>query len=145
MVAVVPELSGDEDLGARDSGFLDGRTDGGLGAVDPSCVNVSVACFQGFGDGVFSIVFLQVSIMLSNGARESRDNVSGLPIGMNTSNGLGKYGLGGSILPGSETHSGYSLLVWGHWGGKSGGVVRISAPVFNFCLVWRVAIELALQ
>ena len=53
MVAIVPQLSRDEDLRARDTRFFDGSTDGGLGAVDTSCVNVSIACFQGFGDGVF--------------------------------------------------------------------------------------------
>ena len=29
------------------------------------------------------VVFLQVSILLSRGVRQSRDNVSGLPIGLN--------------------------------------------------------------
>ena len=38
------------------------------------------------------VVFLQVSIALSGGARESRDNVSGLPNGLEQKyNRLGKY------------------------------------------------------
>ena len=53
MVRVVPQLSRDEDLGARDATFPNGCADSGLRAVDASGVDVAVACFQGFGDGVF--------------------------------------------------------------------------------------------
>ena len=53
MVRVVPELGGDEDLGAGDAALFDGCADCGLGAVDARGVDVSVACFQGFRDGVF--------------------------------------------------------------------------------------------
>ena len=45
MVRVVPELGGDEDLGAGDAALFDGCADGGLGAVDARGVDVSVACF----------------------------------------------------------------------------------------------------
>ena len=53
VVRVVPQLSRDKDFGARDAALLYGCTDRGLSAVDASCINVSVACFQGFCDGVF--------------------------------------------------------------------------------------------
>lgn len=53
MVGVVPQLRRDEDFGAGDAAFLYGSTDGGFSTVNTSSVNVSVARFQGFGDGVF--------------------------------------------------------------------------------------------
>ena len=51
MVRIVPQFCRDEDVGAGDATLLDCCTDGGLGAVDASCVDVAIACFQRFGDG----------------------------------------------------------------------------------------------
>lgn len=51
VVAVVPELGHEEDLGAGNAGFLDGVADGGLGAVDAGGVDVAVAGFEGGEDG----------------------------------------------------------------------------------------------
>lgn len=53
VMRVVPELSRDKDLRARDATLFDGGTDSGLSPINASCVNVSIACFQGFCDGVF--------------------------------------------------------------------------------------------
>lgn len=64
VMRVVPQLSRDEDLRTRDTTLLDGGTDGRLGPVDASCVDVSVSCFQGFSDGVF----LSCSILPSSKA-----------------------------------------------------------------------------
>ena len=56
MVRVIPELGRDEDFGARNATLPDGSTDSGFSAVDASCVNVAVACFQGFRDGVLLLI-----------------------------------------------------------------------------------------
>ena len=53
---VVPQLGGDEDFGARNATLPDGSTDGGFGAIDASCVDVAVACFQGFRDSVLLLI-----------------------------------------------------------------------------------------
>ena len=56
MVRVVPQLGRDEDFGARNATLLDGCTDSGFGAIDASCVNVAVARFQGFRNGVLLLI-----------------------------------------------------------------------------------------
>ena len=56
MVRVVPQLGRDEDFGARNATLLDGSTDGGFGAIDASCVDVAVACFQGFCDSILLLI-----------------------------------------------------------------------------------------
>ena len=53
MVGVVPELGGDENVGAGNARLLDGGADGGLGAVDAGGVDVAVAGLEGFEDGGF--------------------------------------------------------------------------------------------
>ena len=52
MVRVIPQLGRDEDFGARNATLLDSGTNSGFGAIDASCVDMAVACLQGFRDSV---------------------------------------------------------------------------------------------
>lgn len=56
----IEDLGGKEDVGARDAGGLDGGAAGSLVAVDEGGIDVSVADFQGMGDGVIGLVYWAV-------------------------------------------------------------------------------------
>ena len=58
LVAVVPQLRGDEDLRARDAALLDSGGNGWLCAVDSRSVDVAVAGFDGFVDSVLLGIFV---------------------------------------------------------------------------------------
>lgn len=56
----IEDLGGKEDVGTRDAGGLDGGAAGSLVAVDEGGIDVSVADFQGMGDGVIGLVYWAV-------------------------------------------------------------------------------------
>ena len=56
---VRPDLGGDEDLLAIDSGGLEGISDFLLVAIEDGCVDVSVSCLEGPLDGFFDFAALR--------------------------------------------------------------------------------------